>query len=338
MKHSPRAQQNISAERLAGRFLLTAGLGGMGGAQPLAATMNGAACLVVEVDRDRIEKRLRHTLSGYDDRRFRRSALLIRGCKMEKNCHSLSDFSAMLRRSFQKSPPENFSRTSSPIRHPHTIHSTAMFLQVFHTSKALELRKKNPKKYIALAQASIGEHVRAMLTLLKKRRRRLRLRKQHPGRSVGKRSEKGFRHSRLRAGIYSAAFLRRQRPVPVGCTVGRSRRYLSNRPCRDRDFPAKQAALQLDREGSKANCVSGIARPNLLARLRRTRRDGKNFQRPRCARRSQRADRHRTRPSRLRIRRFTEPRNGKHERRQRCDRGLADPQRSIKCCRAAQAG
>jgi urocanate hydratase len=43
---------------LEGKFLLTAGLGGMGGAQPLAATMNGAACLAVEPQRDRIERRL----------------------------------------------------------------------------------------------------------------------------------------------------------------------------------------------------------------------------------------------------------------------------------------
>src|SRR5687768_12194903 len=43
---------------LSGRVVVTAGLGGMGGAQPLAATMNGAAALVVEVDRARIERRL----------------------------------------------------------------------------------------------------------------------------------------------------------------------------------------------------------------------------------------------------------------------------------------
>ncbi len=48
-----------------GRFVLTAGLGGMGGAQPLAATMNGAAFLGVEVDRKRIEKRLE---TGYIDK------------------------------------------------------------------------------------------------------------------------------------------------------------------------------------------------------------------------------------------------------------------------------
>ena len=43
---------------LAGRFVLTAGLGGMGGAQPLAATMQGAAVLAVEVDESRVDKRL----------------------------------------------------------------------------------------------------------------------------------------------------------------------------------------------------------------------------------------------------------------------------------------
>ena len=50
---------------LAGRFVLTAGLGGMGGAQPLAATMNDAAILGVDVDPSRIEKRLQ---TGYCDR------------------------------------------------------------------------------------------------------------------------------------------------------------------------------------------------------------------------------------------------------------------------------
>ena len=51
---------------LAGRFVLTAGLGGMGGAQPLAATMHGAAILGVEVDEARIDKRL---ATGYCDRK-----------------------------------------------------------------------------------------------------------------------------------------------------------------------------------------------------------------------------------------------------------------------------
>jgi urocanate hydratase len=50
---------------LAGRLVVTAGLGGMGGAQPLAVTMNGGVCLAIEVDASRIQRRLE---SGYCDR------------------------------------------------------------------------------------------------------------------------------------------------------------------------------------------------------------------------------------------------------------------------------
>ncbi len=49
---------------LAGTLTLTAGSGGMGGAQPLAVTMNGGVCLIVDVDRDRLQRRLDH---GYLD-------------------------------------------------------------------------------------------------------------------------------------------------------------------------------------------------------------------------------------------------------------------------------
>ena len=54
---------------LAGRLVVTAGLGGMGGAQPLAVTMNGGVALVVEVDPQRIERRL---ATRYVDERTRR--------------------------------------------------------------------------------------------------------------------------------------------------------------------------------------------------------------------------------------------------------------------------
>ena len=57
-----RIAEQLGQADLAGRFVLTAGLGGMGGAQPLAARMAGATTLVVEVDPARIEKRLR---AGY---------------------------------------------------------------------------------------------------------------------------------------------------------------------------------------------------------------------------------------------------------------------------------
>src|SRR5687767_404098 len=52
------AAQRHFGGTLSGRVVVTAGLGGMGGAQPLAATMNGGAALVIEVDAQRIERRL----------------------------------------------------------------------------------------------------------------------------------------------------------------------------------------------------------------------------------------------------------------------------------------
>src|SRR5207344_902871 len=58
-------EQHFGSADLAGRTILTAGLGGMGGAQPLAATMSGAAILCVEVDPTRIQRRLE---TGYLDR------------------------------------------------------------------------------------------------------------------------------------------------------------------------------------------------------------------------------------------------------------------------------
>ena len=56
-------EQHFGTPDLSGRTILTAGLGGMGGAQPLAATMAGAAILCVEVDASRIRRRLRLGIS-----------------------------------------------------------------------------------------------------------------------------------------------------------------------------------------------------------------------------------------------------------------------------------
>jgi urocanate hydratase len=61
-----RVAEQLGETSLAGRFVLTAGLGGMGGAQPLAARLAGAATLVVEVDPARIEKRLRAGFLEYE--------------------------------------------------------------------------------------------------------------------------------------------------------------------------------------------------------------------------------------------------------------------------------
>ncbi len=65
MKRSWRWGASTTAATSAGKWILTAGLGGMGGAQPLAAVMAGASCLAIECQQSRIDMRLR---TGYLDK------------------------------------------------------------------------------------------------------------------------------------------------------------------------------------------------------------------------------------------------------------------------------
>ena len=152
---------------LAGRFLLTAGLGGMGGAQPLAATMNGAACLVVEVDRDRIEKRIRTKYLDRITESFDEALALIREAKKEKKPLSVG----LLGNAAEIIPKIAEGRFLPDVVTDQTSAHDTLNGYVpagISYAKAFQLRKKNPKKYIALAQDSIADHVRGLLKLQKK--------------------------------------------------------------------------------------------------------------------------------------------------------------------------
>jgi len=151
---------------LAGRLLVTAGLGGMGGAQPLAATMNGAACLAVEVDRGRIEKRLK---TGYLDEMVGSldDALLALQTAKElrepKSVALLGNAAEVL--------PELAARgiVVDVLTDQTSAHDTLNGYVPAHMSyeEALSLRAGNPEEYKRLAGESIVEHVRAMLDLQK---------------------------------------------------------------------------------------------------------------------------------------------------------------------------
>jgi urocanate hydratase len=149
---------------LAGKLLVTAGLGGMGGAQPLAATMNGAACLAIEVDRSRIEKRLK---TGYVDTMTDSldDALLTlqtaRALKEPKSVALLGNAAEVVRELYER-------RIEVDVLTDQTsAHDTLNGYVPAHMSydEALDLRKTNPKRYVERAQQSIVEHVEAMLGL-----------------------------------------------------------------------------------------------------------------------------------------------------------------------------
>ena len=152
---------------LSGRLLVTAGLGGMGGAQPLAATMNGAACLAIEVDRARIEKRLK---MGYVDEMATTldQALLAvqtaRELKEPKSVALLGNAAEIL--------PELAARNIRVdiLTDQTSAHDTLNGYVPAHISydEAVGLRKSDPDRYMALARSSIAEHVRAMLALMRR--------------------------------------------------------------------------------------------------------------------------------------------------------------------------
>ncbi|CAM2066538.1 urocanate hydratase [Sulfidibacter corallicola] len=152
---------------LAGRVVLTAGLGGMGGAQPLAATMAGAACLAIEVDPTRIQKRLetKYLDEYYED--LDEALARIEKARAGKEAVSVgvlgnaADVLAeLLRRDFK---PDMLTDQTSAHDELNGYVPNGMTL-----AEAVALRESDPEKYVAESLRTMGEHVRSMLEFQKR--------------------------------------------------------------------------------------------------------------------------------------------------------------------------
>ena len=147
---------------LAGRTILTAGLGGMGGAQPLAATMAGAAILCVEVDPERIERRLRtryldEAAVSLDDAlaRVRAAAREGRALSVGLLGNAAEVVPELARRG------EEFDLvTDQTAAHDPLTGYVPVGLDV---EEASALRTSDPDEYLKRARVSIVQHVRALL-------------------------------------------------------------------------------------------------------------------------------------------------------------------------------
>lgn len=155
------ARQNFNGS-LSGKFLLTAGLGGMGGAQPLAATMNGAAFLGIDVDKNRIQKRID---TGYidvmtDDLDEALSLVLDAKEKMiPLSVGLIGNAGEVLPKILKKDivPDIITDQTSAH----DTLNGYVPMGMPYED--ALKLRKENPNKYIELTKKTIVVHVQTML-------------------------------------------------------------------------------------------------------------------------------------------------------------------------------
>ena len=149
---------------LAGRFVLIAGLGGMGGAQPLAATMCGAALLAIEVDESRVDKRI---ATRYCDRKT--GSLDEALAWIGEAAGSRQPLSVALVGNAADVLPELVRRGITPdvLTDQTSAHDTlnGYVPNGMSLASARALRQADPDGYVRRATASIVEHVRAMLEL-----------------------------------------------------------------------------------------------------------------------------------------------------------------------------
>jgi urocanate hydratase len=149
---------------LAGRLLLSGGLGGMGGAQPLAATLNGAVFLGIEVDPDRIERRVR---TGYCDRMAQTLDEALDICEdarkqkravsigLAGNCAEL--LPEIVRRGVKVDAVTDQTSAHDPLN--------GYVPAGLSVEGAIELRRIDPDGYVKRSMESMARHVEAMLAL-----------------------------------------------------------------------------------------------------------------------------------------------------------------------------
>jgi urocanate hydratase len=149
---------------LAGRLVLTAGLGGMGGAQPLAVTMNGGVCLAVEVDETRAVRRVE---SGYCDRVTRSLEEAVALCNAAREARR--PFSVGLIGNAAETHPELLRRglvvdvaTDQTSAHDplHGYVPAGLTLE-----QAAALRAADPDQHVRRARASMAAQVRALIAM-----------------------------------------------------------------------------------------------------------------------------------------------------------------------------
>jgi urocanate hydratase len=155
-------ETHFGSSDLTGRTILTAGLGGMGGAQPLAGTMAGAAILCIEVDPDRIRRRLEtryldETAETVDD-----ALRLVRAAAKDGRALSvglLGNAADIVPELAARGEHFDFVTDQTAAHDP----LNGYVPQGLDVEGASELRARDPEEYLSRARDSIATHVRGLL-------------------------------------------------------------------------------------------------------------------------------------------------------------------------------
>ena len=158
------AKQDFGADTLKGKFILTGGMGGMSGAQPLAATMNEAVILDVEVRPERIEKKVKE---GYCDRM---TSSIDEAIKWVNEAKSKGEPLAVgLVGNCGEVHPELVSRGIVPdiVTDQTSSHNLLDYIPIGDLDELNELREKDPQSYQKRSLETIAKHQEAILEMQK---------------------------------------------------------------------------------------------------------------------------------------------------------------------------
>lgn len=147
---------------LRGKFILTGGMGGMSGAQPLAGKMAGAVILVVEVDRARIERKMKEGYCDYIVETVDDAVKLVNELREKKEPSSIGlvgNCADVHRELFQRGIIPDFVTDQTSAHDP--INGYVPNGMTFE--EALELREKDVRTYEQKAKETMAQHVRLML-------------------------------------------------------------------------------------------------------------------------------------------------------------------------------
>lgn len=153
---------------LKGKITLTAGLGGMGGAQPLAVTMNEGVCIAIDVDPIRIKRRIKTRYLDISTDNVNEAIRLAKDAATKGQPLSiglLGNAAEILPKMLEMGFIPDVLTDQTSAHDPLYGYIPANYT----LDEAAELRSKNKKKYIQLSKKSIATHVKAMLEMAKAR-------------------------------------------------------------------------------------------------------------------------------------------------------------------------
>ena len=260
---------------LAGRIVLTAGLGGMGGAQPLAVTMNGGVVALHRSGRraypapprDRLPGSLQHLVGRSPGLRAAEAKAGRQALSIGLLGNGADVVPGLVRRGFV---PDMV--TDQTCAHD-TLNGYVPNGMPYE--QALALRGSDADEYARRAVASVVEHVAAMLALQRAGAQVFDYGNNIRGVALEAGCADAFSFPGFVPDLHPAVLLPRQRAVSLGGALRRPGRHRAHRPRRARALPDNESLTRWMRMAPQQGALPGPAGAHLLARLRRTGHDGR---------------------------------------------------------------